>query len=144
MPIVADNQCSIAVNHRSSIGEARRISLVMAERVKFKEDARGRVALITTELATNILLHAQNGEILFRILPVEWGPGLEIVALDHGPGISDLKRCMSDGYSTRGTRGCGLGAVYSDYPAISTSIRASPTVQWSYLVSAPNRNRPRT
>jgi anti-sigma regulatory factor (Ser/Thr protein kinase) len=111
MPIVVDNHCSIVINHRSSIGEARRISLVMAERVKLKEDARGRVALIATELATNILLHAQDGEILFRILPVEWGPGLEIIALDHGPGISDLERCMSDGYSTRGTRGCGLGAI---------------------------------
>ena len=52
MPIVVDNHRSIAINDRSSIGEARRIAVVMAERGKLKEDACSRVALITTELAT--------------------------------------------------------------------------------------------
>jgi hypothetical protein len=34
-----------------------------------------------------------------------------LIALDRGPGIADLQRCMVDGYSGGGTRGCGLGAV---------------------------------
>jgi anti-sigma regulatory factor (Ser/Thr protein kinase) len=83
----------------------------MGERAHMKESDLARVPLIVTELATNLVQHATGGEIIIRMLPVEAAPGLEIVALDRGPGIADLRRCMTDGYSGSGTRGCGLGAV---------------------------------
>ena len=87
------------------------MSSLIGERARIKEFELGRVPLIVTELATNLLLHATGGEIIIRMLPVEVAPGLEIIALDRGPGIADLRRCMMDGYSGGGTRGCGLGAV---------------------------------
>ena len=87
------------------------MSSLMGERARMKGVELGRVPLIVTELATNLLLHATGGEIIIRMLPVEVAPGLEIIALDRGPGIADLHRCMMDGYSGGGTRGCGLGAV---------------------------------
>ena len=102
---------SIEIQDRSSVGEARRISARMAEGAKLPQAELGRVSLIVTELATNLLAHAQRGEILLRLLPEDAAPGLEIIALDHGPGIGDLASCMVDGYSRGGTRGCGLGAV---------------------------------
>jgi len=34
--------------------------------------------------------------------------GLEIVIADQGPGIPDIDRALSEGYSTRGGLGCGL------------------------------------
>jgi anti-sigma regulatory factor (Ser/Thr protein kinase) len=102
---------SIAITDRSSIGEARRLSLLMGERARMNEHELGRVPLIVTELATNLFLHAIGGEIIVRMLPAEMGPGLEIIALDRGPGIANVRRCMADGYSGGGTRGCGLGAV---------------------------------
>jgi anti-sigma regulatory factor (Ser/Thr protein kinase) len=116
----------VAITDRSSIGEARRVSSQVADRARMEGDELGRVPLIVTELATNLLLHARNGEILIRMLPIENGPGVEIIALDRGPGITDIKRSMEDGYSTGGTRGCGLGAIkrlstefdiYSNQPA---------------------------
>jgi hypothetical protein len=36
---------------------------------------------------------------------------VEVLALDTGPGISDIPRALGDGYSTAGTAGEGLGAV---------------------------------
>src|SRR5271163_2109481 len=104
-------QNMVPIVDRSSIGEARRISSRLAERARMQGDELGRVPLIVTELATNLLLHTSGGEIIVRMLPAEMGPGIEIIALDRGPGIADIKRCMKDGYSTSGTRGCGLGAV---------------------------------
>ena len=102
---------SIAITDRSSIGEARRISSRMAELARIKTAERGRVPLIVTELATNLLLHAQGGELLIRMLPAEAGPGIETIALDRGPGLANLQQSMIDGISGGGTRGCGLGAV---------------------------------
>jgi anti-sigma regulatory factor (Ser/Thr protein kinase) len=102
---------SIEIHDRGSVGEARRISTQMAERARLAQAELGRVPLIVTELATNLLAHAQHGEILLRLLPDEAAPGLEIIALDRGPGIDDVRSCLEDGYSQGGTRGCGLGAV---------------------------------
>jgi anti-sigma regulatory factor (Ser/Thr protein kinase) len=83
----------------------------MAERARLPPAELAKVPLIVTELATNLVVHAQGGEIALRMLPRETGPGLEIVALDRGPGIGDVSLCLADGYSRGGTRGCGLGAV---------------------------------
>jgi anti-sigma regulatory factor (Ser/Thr protein kinase) len=109
--MIAHQQISIAITDRSSIGEARRMSSLIGERARMKEVELGRVPLIVTELATNLVLHATGGEIIIRMLDAEAAPGVEIIALDRGPGIADLRRCMTDGYSGGGTRGCGLGAV---------------------------------
>jgi anti-sigma regulatory factor (Ser/Thr protein kinase) len=109
--MIAHQQLSVAITDRSSIGEARRLSSLMAERARMTGVELGRVPLIVTELATNLVLHAKGGEIIIRMLPAETGAGLEVIALDRGPGIADLQSCMVDGYSEGGTRGCGLGAV---------------------------------
>jgi anti-sigma regulatory factor (Ser/Thr protein kinase) len=109
--MIAHQQISIPITDRSSIGQARRMSSLIGERARMRELELGRIPLIVTELATNLLRHATGGEIIIRMLPVEVAPGLEIIALDRGPGIADLRRCMTDGYSGAGTRGCGLGAV---------------------------------
>ena len=37
--------------------------------------------------------------------------GLGVLALDHGPGIRDVPGSLSDGFSTSGTPGTGLGAI---------------------------------
>ena len=107
-------QCSVAIgiNDRSAIGEARRASARIAEAAGLGESRRSDVQLIVTELATNLLLHAKGGEILIRLLPTggAW-MGIEILAVDRGPGIADVSRCLHDGYSKGGTRGCGLGAI---------------------------------
>lgn len=96
------------VADRSQIAEARRLAAARAQAGGFDETATGRIALVATEMATNLLKHAGEGEILIETLP---GPGLELIALDKGPGIADLRRAMEDGASTAGTPGTGLGAI---------------------------------
>ncbi|MFI2507692.1 SpoIIE family protein phosphatase [Streptomyces sp. NPDC018972] len=72
-------------------------------------------ALVATELATNLLKHAQAGEVLVEVVdppvPGEGRPGqvVQITALDHGPGISDVDGALRDGFSTTGSLGAGLG-----------------------------------
>jgi hypothetical protein len=68
------------------------------------------VALAATELANNLLLHAGGGELLIQPLGDETSC-IELLAIDRGPGMDNIDRCLSDGYSTAGTPGTGLGAV---------------------------------
>jgi anti-sigma regulatory factor (Ser/Thr protein kinase) len=75
------------------------------------ETERGRVALIATEAATNIAKHASTGELLVRAMVRGDAAGVELLALDRGPGMADVTRCLADGYSTAGSPGTGLGAM---------------------------------
>ena len=107
-------QVIIPVHEASQVGEARRHAVRIAERVGLNENDRGKVAIIATELANNLVRHggaAGHGEIALRLLAHAEGNGVEILALDKGPGMADVGRCLQDGYSTGGTAGHGLGAV---------------------------------
>ncbi len=135
---------AFAIADASSVAFARRGAVDAAHEVGLGETDRGRVALVVTEAATNILKHARQGEILVRGLPAaepdRFGSyagasgvaGIELFALDNGPGIADLSAAFSDGHSSTGTPGTGLGAirrlsdelsVYSQ-PGSGTAIRA--------------------
>jgi anti-sigma regulatory factor (Ser/Thr protein kinase) len=100
----------LPVEDSSQIGHARRVALKEAARAGLDETDAARVALIATELATNVLKHARTGEIHVAIVPGVDTRGVEVIAVDRGPGFN-LADCLPDGYSTGGTRGEGLGAV---------------------------------
>lgn len=100
----------LPVHDASQVGAARRAAVAAAERLGAAEEETGKVALIVTELATNLARHGGGGEVLVRTL-TQPAAGLEIVAIDRGPGIASVDRALRDGYSSRGTSGVGLGAV---------------------------------
>jgi anti-sigma regulatory factor (Ser/Thr protein kinase) len=105
-----ERQTVIEIADPSQIGEARRSARAMAEDVGLDETARGAVAVVATEAATNILKHATRGEIVLRGTN-DRAPLLDLLALDRGPGIADVARARQDGYSTAGSPGTGLGAM---------------------------------
>ena len=94
-------QVSIAVSEASQVGEARRAATRMARGVGFDEQARGEVAIVATELATNLARHARDGRLLLAGARPSGGPTLEMLSVDAGPGMADVQRCLQDGYSTR-------------------------------------------
>src|SRR5262245_39769276 len=102
------NDVVLAIAEPSDAGDARRVATSMAKRTGMDEERTGRLALVVTEAATNLVKHARGGEIHLR-LRSDWG--IEVVALDRGPGMEDLERCLRDGYSTGPTPGTGLGAI---------------------------------
>jgi anti-sigma regulatory factor (Ser/Thr protein kinase) len=106
---VAVQPLALAVPDGSAIGSARRSAVSVAERLGFSEVEAGKVALVVTELATNLVRHAGGGTVIVQ--GGESAGQLELVALDRGPGIANLAEALRDGYSTGGTRGEGLGAV---------------------------------
>lgn len=100
----------LAIEDSSQIGHARRTAQQLAEKNGFDATDAGRVALVATELASNILKHAGRGEMHLRVLPRAAGAGIEMLAIDRANGF-DLQACLTDGFSTGGTQGIGLGAV---------------------------------
>ena len=76
------------------------------------DDTRSRmIATAVSELARNILKYAVAGEIRLRQVEGPSGQGIEIEAVDRGPGIEDLEAAMRDHFSSGGTLGLGLPGV---------------------------------
>lgn len=93
----------------SRVGEARRHAAQLAGECGFDDVEAGRLALVVTELATNLVKHAKHGRLWLMGLHAQ--REVEVIAVDDGPGIVDIDRSLGDGYSTAGTPGTGLGAV---------------------------------
>lgn len=108
---ILSGQQFVEVRHGSDIAEARRFVTRFADEANFDGVEIGNVCLGVTELATNLIKHAKEGRILTRLLGRDKYSGIELVALDQGPGIDDVGRCLRDGYSTVGSPGTGLGAL---------------------------------
>lgn len=108
---IQDASVLVAIDEQSATGGARRMAVALAGTHGVSADAIGRLAIIVTEAATNILRHAGRGTIILRAVLVGDAPGVEVLALDKGPGIPDLSRAMRDGFSTSGTAGQGLGGI---------------------------------
>lgn len=99
------------VIENSQVGEARRLAVWLAQRQGFSETETGKVAIVAGEMGSNLVKHATGGELLARPLERAGINGLELLALDRGPGIANLAQCLQDGYSTAGGAGNGLGAI---------------------------------
>jgi len=101
----------VPITDSSAIGEARRRGLLLAEKLGFDEVRCGEFALLITEVARNILSHAQSGQTILMGLKNSQGSVARVLALDNGPGITNVAQAMDDGYSTGGTMGGGMGAM---------------------------------
>ena len=86
-------------------------STLYSRKAGFAETPSRMIATAVSELVRNILKYAGSGEIRIRRIRGSDGHGIEIEALDQGPGIEDCEAAMRDNYSSGGTLGMGLPGV---------------------------------
>jgi anti-sigma regulatory factor (Ser/Thr protein kinase) len=94
-----------------SVGTARRAATGIAAGVGLPAESTADLAIVVTELASNLHRHAVEGMLLVRAVRRAGRAGVQIVAVDKGPGLRDLDQSTRDGHSTYGSLGIGLGAV---------------------------------
>jgi len=130
----------IPVTGLDQVGQARRAAHHAAAAAGLMAETAGVVALIATELATNLARHAQQGALMIRSMDTDdRRVGVELVAVDKGPGIRDIGRAMRDGFSTAGSAGKGLSAITrnaSEFDCYTTAESGSAIVARVY---APGR-----
>lgn len=98
----------ISVASDSDMVPARAEGRRLAEHVGFSRTDATLIATAISEIGRNILVHAGTGEIALTALYDNGRSGLEVVAHDDGPGISDVDAALRDGYASRGGLGLGL------------------------------------
>jgi serine/threonine-protein kinase RsbT len=68
-----------------------------------------KVVTASSELARNTLDHGGGGTVHLEILENERRAGIRLVFEDQGPGIADIERALTDGYTSGSGMGLGLG-----------------------------------
>ncbi|MFF7794876.1 SpoIIE family protein phosphatase [Streptomyces sp. NPDC007991] len=134
MPRVWD----VPVRDSTRVRDARVAAESAAALAGLDERRTAAAALVATELATNLLKHAEGGQVLIEVVaapaPREGGAEsrvVQIAAIDHGPGIADMPAARRDGFSTTGSLGAGLGTcqrLADDFALHSTPGRGTVAV----------------
>jgi anti-sigma regulatory factor (Ser/Thr protein kinase) len=101
----------IPVTQASDIAQARRAGQALAQELGFDETRSGQLALLISEAATNIIKHAGDGRVFLSAVVEGERTGVDVLAVDAGPGIGNLGLALRDGVSSVGTAGTGLGAM---------------------------------
>lgn len=101
----------LEISQSTDIAAARRAAKALARAEGFDETASEEVAIAVSELGSNLLKHAGQGRLMVTRLRQAGRTGIQIESVDHGPGIQDVGQALTDGFSTAGSLGYGLGAV---------------------------------
>lgn len=103
---------SIAIKREKDLDTALQALRDLAAELGFDQISINKMEVAVSELATNFLVHqADSGEIILNKIVDSLGSGIEIIARDCGPGISDVQEALKDHTSKGESMGCGLGAV---------------------------------
>ncbi len=106
----------------ADVHEARAAANGVATLHGVDDGTRGRIALIVTELATNLVRHAQGGRMLIGCHAVDAGGQVEIISIDSGPGMHDIHRHVRDRQSAGERDGiglCGVRRLSTDFSTFS-------------------------
>jgi len=102
---------TILISHPSDGVAAKSAARELAGLLGFDQKAGEEIALVVSELAGNLVKHAGGGSLILTAVEEHGQRGIEIESVDEGPGIKNLDQAATDGFSTVGSLGCGLGAV---------------------------------
>lgn len=102
---------NVKIINEWDIVAARQLGRNVAKELGFGTVDQARITTAISELARNIYLYAGQGEITIEKIENETKKGIIIISRDAGPGISDLRKVMEDGFSTSGGLGAGLPGV---------------------------------
>jgi serine/threonine-protein kinase RsbT len=128
-----DNQPYVRITNEWDIVAARQLGRNVAKELGFGTVDQARITTAISELARNIYLYAGHGQVYIEKKQDAGKKGVQIIASDDGPGISDIRKVMEDGFSTSGGLGAGLPGVkrlmdefnVESTPGEGTDIRAT-------------------
>ena len=100
-----------ALPDRTYQGMVRSELRKLAETAGFKGHRLGEIEIIIAEITSNLVKYAKKNPFILARIIQEDGGGIEMIAIDQGPGMRMPAKMMEDGHSTQKTLGQGLGAI---------------------------------
>jgi serine/threonine-protein kinase RsbT len=97
--------------HTDEIVRVRQVVREWSVEIGFSLIDQTKLVTAASELARNTVIYGKGGTVLLESLIEENRRGLRLTFEDKGPGIPDIPRALSDGYTTGNGLGLGLGGA---------------------------------
>lgn len=135
MEITRDQILNLLIENESDVGICRRKSVSLAKQLGFDEVKTGEVAIMVTELVTNVLKHGgRKGKIMVcEVKTEDHQKAIEVWCCDMGQGIPDAEKALKDGYSDKVSLGIGLGSIRRFSDVFEINPTELPLVNGSIL-----------
>ncbi|MFC5496817.1 ATP-binding protein [Caenimonas terrae] len=104
-------ETTIEVHEASQVAEVRRVAAELARAEHLTEPESGKLALVATELSSNLVKYGKGGAVTLTRYVEGKQHGVQLLAVDSGPGFADFVAATRDGHSTAGSLGIGLGVI---------------------------------
>ncbi len=102
------SEVRVAIQREADIVLARQAGRQLAAQLGFSSTDQTLIATAISEVARNIVVYANHGEIVLTRADEAGRVGIQVQAIDSGPGIDNKELAMRDGYSTKNSLGLGL------------------------------------
>lgn len=102
------SEVRVAIQREADIVLARQAGRQLAAQLGFSSTDQTLIATAISEVARNIVVYANHGEIVLTRAEDGGRVGIQVQAIDSGPGIDNKDLAMRDGYSTKNSLGLGL------------------------------------
>ncbi|GAB7006263.1 SpoIIE family protein phosphatase [Nocardioides sp. AN3] len=137
-PSETDGDLWLTLDDISAVSRVRRHAAALAQQLGFEETRTGEVEIVVSELASNVVKHARGGDVALGVVVRDGATLLRVVTIDSGPGSRDIDALITDGVSTSGTLGIGLGAARRLATTLDLySVPAVGTIAEAQLASTP-------
>ena len=139
VPTVDGEDCRrLLVHEEADVAMARRYVRELARHAGLQPSATEALATAVSELARNIVVHANQGEMVFKVARERGRHGVVVIASDRGRGVVDPEAAMTDGYSTGGGLGLGLSSarrLVDEFELVSAPVGGTTVVlkKWAAL-----------
>jgi serine/threonine-protein kinase RsbT len=107
MATTMGGQAQVRIQSSADIVMARQQGRALAMQTGFTSGDLTIIVTAISEVARNILEYAKEGEVIITRVQASHKQGIEIIATDRGPGITDIALVLRDGYSSG--KGLGIG-----------------------------------
>jgi serine/threonine-protein kinase RsbT len=120
----------VPIDDEGDIVTARQKGRELAAASGLSSTEQTLIATAISEVARNIVVYAQRGEVILAAVEDHGRRGVVVVARDHGPGIPNPELAMRDGYSTGRSLGMGLPGAkrLMDEFELSTMVGKGTTI----------------
>lgn len=102
------DQRVVKLEKGADVVEARRVGREMAALAGLGSADQTRFATAISELTRNVIQYAGKGQCFLAVIKNHASAGVRAVVKDNGPGIADIEKAMTQGYSTSSRIGAGL------------------------------------
>lgn len=109
---MSDEACeTIELRVQHDIARVRRVITRLLSQASAKPTETTKFVTAASELARNTLVHGGGGTALVQLARERSGFRISTTFQDSGPGIPDIEAALSNGYTTGGGLGLGLGGA---------------------------------